>query len=254
MCGGAQRQQGPSNVLGRSAPLTTRWSPLPPALPQVLFINTILGLLWPHLSPAIHKTVMQQAKAPLEDVCKQVRLPAAAGQGGAGAEPATGMAGPGRCPSPAASRAPPDTWPSFFPPLHKQAKVLQEIRIDRLDLGTRPPRMDCFKSYETTEDELIVEVGGGVCDAWVASPPPPTHTTTTPLVYGCSVGGEAGRPRGSCLLLMRVPGTATHPALHLVVGCAAHARPTPPPADSGLLGRRHASARDGGCEGGGAHH
>jgi hypothetical protein len=176
-----------------------------PDYDRVLFINTILGLLWPHLSPAIHKTVMQQAKAPLEDVCKQ-------------------------------------------------AKVLQEIRIDRLDLGTRPPRMDCFKSYETTEDELIVEVGGGVCDAWVASPPPPTHTTTTPLVYGCSVGGEAGRPRGSCLLLMRVPGTATHPALHLVVGCAAHARPTPPPADSGLLGRRHASARDGGCEGGGAHH
>lgn len=42
---------------------------------------------------------------------------------------------------------------------NKQAKVLQEIRIDRLDLGTRPPRVDCFKSYETTEDELIVEVG-----------------------------------------------------------------------------------------------
>jgi hypothetical protein len=39
-----------------------------------------------------------------------------------------------------------------------QVGVLKEIRIDSLDLGTRPPRIDCFKSYETTEDELIIEV------------------------------------------------------------------------------------------------
>lgn len=42
------------------------------------------------------------------------------------------------------------------PPL--QAKVLKTIRIDKLDLGTVPPRVDCFKSFETGEDELIIEV------------------------------------------------------------------------------------------------
>lgn len=37
--------------------------------------------------------------------------------------------------------------------------MLKTIRIDRLDLGTVPPRVDCFKSFETGEDELIIEVG-----------------------------------------------------------------------------------------------
>ncbi|KAI7835754.1 hypothetical protein COHA_010332, partial [Chlorella ohadii] len=37
------------------------------------------------------------------------------------------------------------------------AKVLKTIRIDKLDLGTMPPRVDCFKSFETGEDELIIE-------------------------------------------------------------------------------------------------
>ncbi|EFN53537.1 hypothetical protein CHLNCDRAFT_136649 [Chlorella variabilis] len=50
-----------------------------------------------------------------------------------------------------------DTSPWLVHPDYDRAKVLQEIRIDRLDLGTRPPRVDCFKSYETAEDELIVE-------------------------------------------------------------------------------------------------
>ena len=36
----------------------------------MLFINTILKLLWPHLSPAIHKMATEQAKVPLEEVCK----------------------------------------------------------------------------------------------------------------------------------------------------------------------------------------
>jgi hypothetical protein len=35
--------------------------------------------------------------------------------------------------------------------------VLKTIRIDKLDLGTVPPRVDCFKSFETGEDELIIE-------------------------------------------------------------------------------------------------
>ena len=48
-------------------------TPLPVLSPQVLFINTILTTLWPHLSPAIHKMAMEQAKVPLEDVCKKVR-------------------------------------------------------------------------------------------------------------------------------------------------------------------------------------
>ncbi|KAL4442698.1 hypothetical protein ABPG77_006692 [Micractinium sp. CCAP 211/92] len=79
-----------------------------PDYDRITFINTILLSLWPHLSPAIHKMAMEQAKAPLEDVCKQ-------------------------------------------------AKILKTIRIDKLDLGTRPPRIDCFKSYQTDEDELIIE-------------------------------------------------------------------------------------------------
>ena len=55
-------------------PSTTSWCPACLLPPQVLFINTILKLLWPHLSPAIHKMAMEQAKAPLEDVCKKVRF------------------------------------------------------------------------------------------------------------------------------------------------------------------------------------
>lgn len=35
--------------------------------------------------------------------------------------------------------------------------MLKTIRIDKLDLGTVPPRVDCFKSFETGEDELIIE-------------------------------------------------------------------------------------------------
>ncbi|PSC73977.1 synaptotagmin-2-like isoform X1 [Micractinium conductrix] len=90
-------------VLRNTSPWLTN-----PDYDRLLFINTILTALWPHLSPAIHKMAMEQAKAPLNDVCEK-------------------------------------------------AKILKEIRIDRLDLGTRPPRVDCFKSYKTAEDELIVE-------------------------------------------------------------------------------------------------
>lgn len=86
---------------------TSPWL-IQPDYDRITFINTILLSLWPHLSPAIHKMAMEQAKAPLDDVCKQ-------------------------------------------------AKILKAIRIDRLDLGTRPPRIDCFKSYQTAEDELIIE-------------------------------------------------------------------------------------------------
>ncbi|KAI7838850.1 hypothetical protein COHA_007464, partial [Chlorella ohadii] len=45
-----------------------------PDYDRVLFINTILKLLWPHLSPAIHKMAMEQAKVPLEDVCKKAKV------------------------------------------------------------------------------------------------------------------------------------------------------------------------------------
>ncbi|KAL4424265.1 hypothetical protein ABPG75_001566 [Micractinium tetrahymenae] len=86
---------------------TSPWL-IQPDYDRITFINTILLSLWPHLSPAIHKMAMEQARAPLEDVCKKT-------------------------------------------------KVLKAIRIDKLDLGTRPPRIDCFKSYQTAEDELIIE-------------------------------------------------------------------------------------------------
>lgn len=56
---------------GPSAPSRPR--ELQPRRPQVLFINTILKLLWPHLSPAIHKQVTEQSKAPIKDVCDKAR-------------------------------------------------------------------------------------------------------------------------------------------------------------------------------------
>lgn len=75
---------------------------------QALFINKILQLLWPHLSPAIHKEVMRQAKAPVDDALAKI-------------------------------------------------PVLEDIRIDKLDLGERPFRVDSFKSYQTNDDEIIFE-------------------------------------------------------------------------------------------------
>ena len=64
--------------------------------------------------------------------------------------------------SPTLSHPAPPHAPPHAPPTYPcvQAKVLETIRIDRLDLGTRPPRVDCFKSFETAEDELIIEVSG----------------------------------------------------------------------------------------------
>lgn len=79
-----------------------------PDYQRVLFINSIIELLWPHLSPAIHKEALKQAKQPLDDVCKQV-------------------------------------------------KILDSIRIDKLDLGTRPFRVDSFKVFEAGANELVLE-------------------------------------------------------------------------------------------------
>lgn len=164
----------------------------PAHLPQVLFINTILKLLWPHLSPAIHKMAMEQAKVPLEDVCKKVRLSAPVGvwarrcnwslhpfQPAAASAACLVVHAQDCCCSSSlletqaarfiASQAWAPTWPHVcMAPMHcprrpvpaladVQAKVLKTIRIDKLDLGTVPPRVDCFKSFETGEDELIIE-------------------------------------------------------------------------------------------------
>lgn len=79
-----------------------------PDYQRVIFINSIMELLWPHLSPAIHKEALKQAKAPLDDICKKV-------------------------------------------------KVLQDIRIDKLDLGTRPFRVDSFKIFKVVGNEMIIE-------------------------------------------------------------------------------------------------
>ena len=79
-----------------------------PDYERALFINKILQLLWPHLSPAIHKEVMKQAKAPVDDILTKVPL-------------------------------------------------VEDLRIDKLDLGERPFRIDSFKTYKTFSDEIIVE-------------------------------------------------------------------------------------------------
>jgi len=79
-----------------------------PDYERALFINKILTLLWPHLSPAIHKEVMKQAKAPVDDVLAKVPL-------------------------------------------------VEDLRIDKLDLGERPFRIDSFKTYKTFGDEIILE-------------------------------------------------------------------------------------------------
>ncbi len=131
------------------------WNPCPlfppVSLPQVLFINTILKLLWPHLSPAIHKMAMEQAKVPLEDVCKKVRqliVPFPLVQACPGVLPATQsatMLGRGAW----SRRCVRSTWGlgtvrpfvrrplSFFVQVCRslQAKVLKTIRINKLDLG-----------------------------------------------------------------------------------------------------------------------
>ena len=177
-------------------PLACPCLPASPACLQVLFINSILQILWPHLSPAIHKLVMEQAAAPLAEACKKVGAGCrVAGWGWVGLDgwhcggrlgargcapvcpPAfpTCPAEPPLCCNPRLWRrststacfiAQPYLTPPHAPPhapptyLCVQAKVLETIRIDRLDLGTRPPRVDCFKSFETAEDELIIEVSG----------------------------------------------------------------------------------------------
>lgn len=41
---------------------------------RVRFLGTILQLIWPVMSGAVYKEVMVQAKQPLEDACKMVRL------------------------------------------------------------------------------------------------------------------------------------------------------------------------------------
>jgi Ca2+-dependent lipid-binding protein len=65
-------------------------------------------------------------------------------------------------------------WPHLGPAIHTQVvaqakapideavkkfSFLKEVRIDRLDLGQRPFRLDSFKTFETSEDEVIIEVG-----------------------------------------------------------------------------------------------
>lgn len=64
-------------------------------------------------------------------------------------------------------------WPNLSPAIHKEilsqaaapikdlckkVPILKEVRIDRLDLGARPPRIDSFRNIDTPEDELILEV------------------------------------------------------------------------------------------------
>lgn len=64
-----------------------------------------------------------------------------------------------------------ETMPMLFLNAIFQAKVpideavaniplVETIRIDKLDLGSRPFRIDSFKSYNTADDEIVIEVRG----------------------------------------------------------------------------------------------
>jgi hypothetical protein len=75
-----------------------------PDYERVRFMNRLLSQLWPHLSPAIHKQVMEQSAAAIQDAIKRIPL-------------------------------------------------VQNVRIDVLDLGTRPFRVDSFKSYMSHNDD-----------------------------------------------------------------------------------------------------
>ena len=75
-----------------------------PDYERVRFLNRLLSQLWPHLSPAIHKKVMEQSAAAIQGAIKRIPL-------------------------------------------------VKNVRIDVLDLGTRPFRVDSFKSYVRHNDD-----------------------------------------------------------------------------------------------------
>ena len=67
-----------------------------PDYDRLLFLNRLLTLLWPHLSPAIHKEALKQSAGPIAAAVAKI---------------------PG----------------------------VRDVRLDRLDLGERPPRLDSVK-------------------------------------------------------------------------------------------------------------
>lgn len=75
-----------------------------PDYERVRFMNRLLSQLWPHLSPAIHKQVVEQSAGAIQDAIKRIPL-------------------------------------------------VKNVRIDVLDLGTRPFRVDSFKSYTSHNDD-----------------------------------------------------------------------------------------------------
>jgi hypothetical protein len=67
-----------------------------PDYDRLLFLNRLLTLLWPHLSPALHKEALRRSAVPVAAAVARV---------------------PG----------------------------VRDVRLDRLDLGERPPRLDSVK-------------------------------------------------------------------------------------------------------------
>jgi len=98
---------GLCRALTRIGPLTI--SPARHTCLFARFLNKLLSQLWPHLSPAIHRKVMAQAKQPIREALAKIPL-----IGG---------------------------------------RVLKTIRIDVLDLGTRPFRVDSIKSYTSSPSD-----------------------------------------------------------------------------------------------------
>ncbi|WPT11295.1 Synaptotagmin-3 [Picochlorum sp. SENEW3] len=79
-----------------------------PDYERIRFMNTLLRQLWPHLSPALHKEIIVQSKAPVQEMVRKLPL-------------------------------------------------LTNVRVDTMDLGTRPFRIDSVKSYSVGENVIMLE-------------------------------------------------------------------------------------------------
>eukprot|EP00889_Picochlorum_renovo_P005356 jgi/Picre1/32386/NNA_007732.t1 len=45
-----------------------------PDYERIRFMNTLLRQLWPHLSPALHKEIIVQSKAPVQEMVRKIPL------------------------------------------------------------------------------------------------------------------------------------------------------------------------------------
>ena len=107
---------------------------------QIRFMNTLLRQLWPHLSPALHKEIIVQSKAPVQEMVKKIPL-------------------------------------------------LTNVRVDTMDLGTRPFRIDSVKSCSVGENVIMLEAplfwGGDIMVRVVVEADVAGKTVDIPIQVSC---------------------------------------------------------------------